>query len=181
MRETAVLALAVLLAGCTLVHSNVSRFDQLPQSTAGKSVYFLPLEEQQASAAYRAYADMVAVELAKHGIDRTDDLTKADYAVVMAYGSGGGRQISDALPLYGQTGGGTTYHSSNVSTFGSGGSSFGSYSGQSYSAPSYGIVGAMPYTRTEYDRFFTIRMVDLQASTKENIVPVYEGYRLEHR
>jgi hypothetical protein len=138
-------------------------------------VYFLPIGEQQASVAYRTYVDRVGVELAKYGIGRTDDIQEANYVAIMVYGSSGGRQISGAVPLYGQTGGGTTYHSGSVSTFGSGGSSFGSNSGQSYTAPTYGIVGMMPYTRTEYDRFFTIRIIDLKHSTKDNIVPVYEG------
>lgn len=169
------ISLAALLPGCSMIRSDVSRFDQLPQSTAGKSVYFLPLEGQEVSAAYQTYADRVAAELAKHGMRRADEVATADYAVVMAYGSGSGQQISGALPLYGQTGGGTTYHSGSMSAYGSGGSSFGSYSGQSYTAPTYGIIGMMPYTRTEYDRFFALHLVDLERSTEENIVPVYEG------
>lgn len=174
MRPIAV-SFTLLLLGCSMIRSDVSRFDQLPESTAGKSVYFLPLEEQEASAAYRTYADRVTVELAKHGMRRASEITTADYAVVMLYGSGSGRQISGALPLYGQTGGSTTYHSGSMSAYGSGGSAFGSYSGQSYSPSTYGIIGMMPYTRTEYDRFFAIRMIDLERSTEENIVPVYEG------
>jgi hypothetical protein len=37
------------------------------------------------------------------------------------------------------------------------------------------MVGIMPYTRTESDRFLTIRMIDLERSTTEKLVPVYEG------
>ena len=169
----ALLSLTILLCGC--IRSDVTRFDQLPQDTAGKSVYFLPLEEQGTSAAYLTYSSQIAAELAKHGLHTSDAIETADYALVMAYGSGGGRQISGALPLYGQTGGGTTYHSGSVSTFGSGGRSSGSYSGQSYSAPTYGMVGMMPYTQTKFDRFLTIRVIDLKRSTAEKIVPVYEG------
>jgi hypothetical protein len=177
MRQVLALSvLAAVLLGCsTVIRSNVTRFDELPESTAGKSVYFLPLEEQATSAAYRSYAGRVATELANYGMHKTDDLTTADFAIIMDFGVGGERQISGAVPLYGQTGGGTTFHSGSVSTFGSGGSSFGSYTGQSYSAPSFGILGMMPYTRTEYDRFFAIRMIDLARSTADKLVPVYEG------
>jgi hypothetical protein len=83
----AVLPLAVLLCGCTLVRSDVTRFDQLPQDTAGKSVYFLPLEEQATSAAYLTYSGQIAAELAKYGMHRADDIETADYALVLAYGS----------------------------------------------------------------------------------------------
>jgi hypothetical protein len=33
----------------------------------------------------------------------------------------------------------------------------------------------MPYTETVYDRYFTIRMIDLEHSTPQNPVSVYEG------
>ena len=93
----------------------------------------------------------------------------------MAYGVGHERQVSGAVPLYGQTGGGTTFHSGSVSTFGAGGSAFGTYNGTTSSAPTYGIVGMMPYSRTEHDRYFMMRMIDVKESTAEKIVPVYEG------
>jgi hypothetical protein len=42
-----------------------------------------------------------------------------------------------------------------------------------------GIAGMMPYTRTEYDRLFAIRMIDLARSTPDELVPVYERQRLK--
>jgi hypothetical protein len=93
----------------------------------------------------------------------------------MAYGVGAERQMSGAVPLYGQTGGGTTFHSGSVSTYGAGGRTYGTYNGMSSSAPTYGITGMMPYSRTEYDRYFTMRMIDVKRSTNDNVVPVYEG------
>ncbi len=141
----AVLALAVLPLGCSIVRSNVTRFNHLPQNIAGNSVYFLPTAEQGTSAAYRAYSSRVAVELAKHGMRRSDDIATADYAVTMAYGLGSERQTSREIPLYNRNGHFTT------------------------------PVGVMPYTQTVYDRYFTIRMTDLQRSTPENPMPVYEG------
>ena len=171
----ALASVGLFLPACTLVRSDVTRFNQLPSDTTGATVIFLPLDDQKTSAAYQAYATRIAAELVKQGMNRTDDFAQADYAVIMAYGAGGERQITGALPLYGQTGGGTTSHSGTISTFGPGGSTFGNYNGTSYSAPTYGIVGLMPYSRTEYDRYFALRMIDIKHSTKENLVPVYEG------
>lgn len=168
-------SIVFLLSGCSFVRSDVTRFDQLPSDTVGANVVFLPLDEQKTSVAYQTYADRIATERAKHGMKTINNIAQADYAVVMAYGVGGGREVSGSIPLYGQTGGGTTFHSGSISTFGTGGSAFGTYEGTSWSSPTYGMVGTMPYSRTEYDRYFTLRMIDLKRSTKENIVPVYEG------
>jgi hypothetical protein len=139
------LAMAVLLLGCSVVRSNVTRFDQLPMDTAGMSVYFLPVEKQETSAAYRTYASRVASELAKHGMSRSDDISTADYSLIMTYGSGDKRQITREVPLYNRSG--------------------------HFITP----IAAMPYTQTVYDRYFTIRMNDLERPTPQNPVPVYEG------
>jgi hypothetical protein len=139
------LALAALLLGCSVVRSNVTRFDQLPGDTAGRSVYFLPVENQDTSSAYRTYASRVAAELAKHGMRRSDDISTADYSLTMTYGVGAKRQIVREVPLYNRSG--------------------------NFMTP----IGAMPYTQTVYDRYFTIRMIDLERSTPQNPVTVYEG------
>jgi Domain of unknown function (DUF4136) len=170
-----VATVGLLLPACTFVRSDVTRFDQLPSDTTGATVFFLPLEDQKMSAAYLSYADRVAAQLARYGMRKTDDIEQADYAILINYGVGGERQISGAMPLYGQTGGGTTSHSGSISTFGAGGSAFGTYNGTVSSASTYGIVGMMPYSRTEHDRYFIMHMIDIKNSTAENIVPVYEG------
>jgi hypothetical protein len=166
---------ASFMSACMIVRSDVTRFDKLPSDTAGATVFFVPLDEQKTSVAYQFYVDRVAVELAKHGMTKTDRIAEADYAVVMAYGVGGRRQVTGAVPVYGQTGGGSTFHSGSMSAFGTGGRASGTYSGTSHSAPTYGIVGTMPFERTEHDRYFAIRMIDIKLSTAENPVPVYEG------
>jgi hypothetical protein len=171
----AVASVSLFLPACTMVRSDVTRFNQLPANTTGATVIFLPLDDQKTSAAYQTYADRVAAELAEQGMNRTDDFAQAQYAVVMSYGTGGEHQVTGAVPLYGQTGGGTTSHSGMISTFGPGGSGFGTYNGTSYTAPTYGVVGMMPFSRTEYDRYFAMRMIDLKQSTKEHLVPVYGG------
>jgi hypothetical protein len=166
---------ASFMSACMIVRSDVTRFDRLPSDTAGATVVFVPLDEQKTSVAHQFYVDRVAAELAKHGMIKTDQIAEADYAVVMACGLGGRRQGSGAVPVYGQTGGGSTFHSGSMSASGTGGRASGTYSGMSHSAPTYGIIGTMPFVRTEHDRYFAKRMIDVKRSTAENPGPVYEG------
>jgi hypothetical protein len=72
---------------------------------------------------------------------------------------GGSREQTGSLPLYGQTGGGTTYHSGSFSSYGSSGYNSGSFGGTSYKPATFGVVGAMPYSHTVHDRYMlmTIR------------------------
>ena len=108
-------------------------------------------------------------------MSRTRDWNSADYAATIIYGVSGQTTITGAAPIYGQTGGGTTTQSGTIRTYGSGYPTTSTYSGMSTTPPAYGITGYMPYSRTETDRFFAIRMVDIKQSTTENFVPVYEG------
>lgn len=181
MFRTATIILCVLfLAGCALkVRTDYSKFDSLPPNPSGKTVFFVPVGGQQGSAAYEAYATKVSQYLAQHGMTRTRDWNEADYAVVITYGVSGQRTVTGSTPIIGQTGGGTTTYSGTTRTYGSGYATgyntTGTYTGTAYTAPTYGITGYIPYSRTETDRFFTIRMVDIKASTDKNWVPAYEG------
>lgn len=95
--------------------------------------------------------------------------------MVIDYGVVGSRQITGSTPIYGQTGGGTTYHSGTASAYGTGGSAYGAYNGYSYTAPTYGIVGSVPYSITLHDRFFHLKIFDAKKSTGSNLFGVYEG------
>ncbi len=163
--------LGLVAVGCTQVRSDYTKFDKLPASIDGKTVAFVPLEGQNGSAAWETYVDKVAARLAEYGMVRTDDISSADYAAVISYGTGDTRTISGVVPIYGQTGGGV---STTTGSIYGGGSTY-NYSGTTYSPGTYGITGYMPYRRSKTDRFFSIRMVDLAASTPENLVAAYEG------
>ena len=64
----------------------------------------------------------------------------------------------DAQPLFGQTGDGTTtYHSGNVPTYGGySGYSNSTVNGTSYTPATYRMVGAVPVTRTIFERNLSI-------------------------
>jgi hypothetical protein len=175
-RTVSVVLISLMIAACAIfVKAEVSRFNSLPPDYAGKAFYIVPLKDQQGSAEFQVYARSVAARLSANGFREAGTLGDADYAVIFNYGVGRARQISGSVPLYGQTGGGTTYHHGTASAHGTGGSAVGSYSGYSRTSPTYGVVGSMPYSRTEYGRYFQLKIVDQKRSTKDNMLGVYEG------
>jgi len=172
----AVMFAAVVLAGCmTQVHTRVERFDSLPPQTAGKSVFFFPSKEQETSAEFAAYGRSIAGRLATLGFREVNDFDRADYAVSLNYGISGARAVTEQIPIYGQTGGGTTYQSGSVTAYRPRGPAYGTYSGTTYSAPTYGVVGMMPSTTTKHSRYLVLKMIDLNASTADKLVAAYEG------
>ena len=79
-----------------------------------------------------------------------------------------------STPIYGQTGGGTTYTSGTVSTYSGG---YGSYSGTSYTMPTYGVVGSSTSSvqSTVYKRQLAIDIVEASSVDADNPSKVYEG------
>ena len=63
------------------------------------------------------------------------------------------------------------YHSGNP--YGYGGTS--SYSGYSYTAPTYGIVDVLRFQTNDYGRYFKMVMFDTANSHGTNLRVVYEG------
>jgi len=72
-----------------------------------------------------------------------------------------------SVPLYGQTGGGTSFSSGSISS----GTRYGSYSGTTTTMPTYGMVGIMPVSDTEYRRAVNI---DVFKRTDTAPLKVYE-------
>lgn len=147
------------------------KFDEMPTDLNGQTIAFLPLEHQEGSAAWRHYANYMSEKFVMFGLTPAPITEFTDYILIFDYGAGETRTAISSVPLYGQTGGGTFYTSGSV--FGSGGST--TFSGTTTQTPTYGITGYMPVTRSETDRYFFIRLIDVNASTKNNIVAAYEG------
>lgn len=173
--------LALTAAGCAAppVSTDVNRFPStsLPATLEGKTFAFLPTDKQEGSVEYETHAAVIASYLEKQGWRRVSDLKTADYAVMFSYGQSGGRVETYQSPIYGQTGGGTTsYTSGTVNAYGSGGSGYGSYSGTTYTPPTYGVVGTATESRTVYTRFLDAEIYDWRRTVLENKrVGVWEG------
>lgn len=159
------LLLAGAVAGCgTFLRSHVSTFHRLPPSGAGKTFIVMPRDKNKVgSLEFDSNAKLVAAHLSVHGYRHVGNLVEADYVVLMDYWIDSGQTTSEVLPLIGQTGGGYTYHS------------FGGYSGYSYTPPSYGIIGAIPFTATEYTRHLVLDFVDGKKLAAGSVEKTYEA------
>jgi len=162
----------VIFSGCASVQSTTSRFHQLPEKGNGETFAFLPSKSQEGGLEYQAYCDRIKSKLIEYGWIPSDNPSNIDYLVFFSYSIDGGDTVSGSMPIYGQTGGGTSYSSGTVS---SGYGGYASYSGTTYSAPTFGQVGSVPYTTKMYGRNLDLTIIDDRKSSKDNVVKVYEG------
>lgn len=167
-----VIILAVALTGCMPVVSDVTRFHDPDNLQPIGTFVVIPYGEQIGSLEYKHYASLISSKLAEYGIEEVGNKDGADYAVLFSYGIDNGETVTGSIPIWGQKGGGTTFHSGTVNALGGG---MASYSGTSYAAPEYGIVGATNYSQTVYNRFLDLDIVDLKNSKKNEPAVVFEG------
>ncbi len=171
MRNAVCILLILALSGCARVNTNVQSFSNLPETYAGKKVAVLGYpKEIDDSLEWKSYKPAFEKQFEKQGFIISDEKS-ADYIALVTYGIGEPKTSTHvgSIPQYGQTGGGTTYHSGSVSTYSGG---YGSYSGSSYTMPTYGIVGSSTYSYnvTNYTRTVSVHLVDKATDKK-----VYEG------
>ena len=174
------LVLAVSIAGCQTIkpslNANISSFSELPKALVGKSIHLLAHPEQKNDTLeWKSYRKIFESGFRKSGFTITE-LASADYVAFISYGIDGGKVTQDTVttPVYGSTGGGTTYHSGTVSSYGGG---YGSYSGTSYSMPTFGVVGSSTSTISgeRFRRNIAIDIVDRKTLKSKKPVKVYEG------
>jgi len=142
--------LAALLAGCSSVNADVTVFrtaDVLQPNTFN----IIPRGELADSLEAQTYADMVAAKLSERGWTRAPN---GDVTVAFGFAIDDGTTTVTSRPVIGQTGGGSS------TTFGtvSGGGGFATYSGTTYSSPTYGVVGSRQVVETNYERVFVMNM-----------------------
>lgn len=166
------LAALLVFSGCATVESTTSRFHQLPERGNGEAFAFLPAQSQEGGLEYQIYSERIKKKLIEYGWALSDSPSTADYLVYFTYSIDGGETISGSSPIYGQTGGGTSYSSGTV-TSGYGG--YATYSGTTYTAPTFGQVGSVSYSRKMYGRNLDLAIIDDRRSSKDKIVKVYEG------
>jgi hypothetical protein len=165
-------AIQLILIGCAHVVSHVTSFHELPSNGLGQTYKFLPLEGQEGSLEYEAYAKRISKKLEVYGYILKTEGIDPDYFVVFNYGIGDGGTITGSLPIYGQTGGGTSYTSGTVSTNYGG---YGSYSGTTYSMPTFGQVGSIPYSIRQHDRVLNLKVISYKEAKDGKAKVLYEG------
>ena len=154
----------------------MSSFHRLGAEDSGKTFAVLAADpSKRGSIEFDTYARLVATQLSAQGFREVGLQPEPDLLVFLEYGIDAGQTVSGSLPVYGQTGGGYTYQGGSVTAYGPGGSAAGTYSGYTYSPPTYGVVGAVPYSRTDYRRVLFLDIVDAKRSTPRSVVKVYEA------
>lgn len=167
MRILSISLLAVALAGCSVVQTETVRFHDLPKSVSGRTFAVVPLADAQAaSLEFRSYKGAIESRMRSIGFAPVEDESRAEFLVFINYSVGQGRTVTSSTPIYGRTGGGTSYLSGSV--IGRGGPS--SYRGTAYTPPTYGVIGSSVSTTTLYARVFTLDIVEKKSSTR-----VFEG------
>ncbi len=167
----ALLALAApLLGACAQVKTEVATFHSFQDGAPrDRSFLIMPSKAQASSLEFKAYADLVAQQLEAKGLVRVHAALEADYAVFLYYDIDGGRTVVSSVPIYGQTGGGTT---STVRGYAGGRP----VSGTVYTPPTYGVTGYAPVSDTVYGRRVRIVMLDARHSLLEDRpIIVYEA------
>lgn len=155
------------LSGCVTMRTNVTTFHGVNHSERGTIVVTPVNDEQKSSLAFQSHSNLLLQKLIAVGYAAAQDANPGQYVAFMTYGIDSGKTSTSVVPIYGQTGGGTSFTSGNVT------SSFGSsynFNSTTTQMPTYGMVGAVPVKRTEYTRELNI---DIYRSG-EKPVKVYE-------
>jgi hypothetical protein len=148
---------AAFLSSCATTRfiSDVTNFHTLPEQGAGET-FSITSKRGNSGIEVSQHLGKMAQGFMTYGWQRSSD-SGADYRVMIDYGISDGRTVQGSRPIIGQTGGGTTYHSGNVSSYGGyGGYNSANYSGTSYTPATFGVVGAVPTTNTVYDRYLFV-------------------------
>jgi hypothetical protein len=145
-------ALALALASCQTIRSDVTVFNTIDQATpTGFTITAMGAEAGSLEA--KSYADLVSAQLVAHGWHPSPG---GPVDVAFGYNIDSGQTQTSSMPIFGQTGGGTSY--SQGSVYGGGG--FGTYSGTTYTPPTFGVVAEVPVSQTFYNRGLRVEMTD---------------------
>ena len=162
----------LFLTACAAnVRSTVSVFHSLPEQTQRTTYAFLPLESQEGSLEYAAYSKKIAAYLEPYHYIKVGLNESPDLLLAFSYGIGDGTTVVGSTPIIGQTGGGTSLTTGTVNT--SGGT--GTYSSNTYSPPTYGVVGAIPTRSTSYQRTLSVDIINPLPDPDQSITYVYQA------
>lgn len=170
------LLVPLVLTGCVRFNVKVDSINDSNQRKNPKYILLSGIKGVDVNdLQFKEYAMYVRRALAEKGFTLADDIKQAELAVFLSYGIGEPQAIPYAfsLPIYGQTGGGTTTY--NATTFGPGG--IANTVGTAYQVPQYGVVGSQSYSGVNflYFRYMVLEAIDLDKYRRTNaITPVWK-------
>ena len=161
-RSFAFFGLVACLAGCaSQVRTSSTTFHGDDSKERGP-IIVLPLnDEQRDSLAFKVVSQRVSARLAEKGYQLARDRDDAKFVAFISYGIDNGKTSVSSVPIYGQTGGGTSFSQGTVN--GSGGS-YANYSGTTTTMKTYGVVGMNASSVTEYKRDVNIDIYNVSGA-----------------
>lgn len=165
------LLIASLLSGCmSFVRTTTTTF-YVPDHNKRGSIYVVSASaEANNSLEFKHYKERFEHKLVAAGYSIAKNTNDAQFIAIVSYGIDTGRTSIVSTPIFGQTSGGTTYSSGTVYGYGSSAS----YSGTSYTMPTYGIVGTATGSVQVYTRAIAMDIVDAQSLKTETPNKIYE-------
>ncbi len=155
-----------LISGCAFIQTTSTPFHGEGHYQRG-TITVLPLDKEQAnSLQFRNVSQHLLRKLSEQGYTPVSSSSKPEFIAFITYGIDSGKVVNSSVPIYGQTGGGASFTSGNI-TNSSGRMS--SFNATTTTMPTYGIVGSMPISTREYKRDVNIdiyRNVPSNAPTK---------------
>lgn len=167
---SSVLLLALFMSGCeTPVHvkTNTTAFYVKDYKNAGTIAVVPAAPELNNSLEFAHYKSLIEEKLKVNGYTIEGKPTEAEYVAAVSYGIDDGKNAVISSPIFGQTGGGTTYSSGTVGTS--------VYQGSSYTMPLYGVVGATSETVTKYNRVIALDIVKADSIKEGHPIKVFES------
>jgi hypothetical protein len=165
--------MTAILAGCMTgrVQTNNVAFYQ-PDFTPLGTIWVIAADaEVNSSLEFATYKRKIEEKLSIVGYEIASSADRADHIAFVAYGIDTGESATRSTPVFGQTGGGTTYSSGTANT--SEGSIF--YSGSTYSMPTYGVVGSVNQSVAMYNRVIALDIVGAASLRDGAPQKIYEG------
>lgn len=165
------LLMAVLVvSGCATVQPQFKvMVDSISDGSFNKKSYILLPGNKDTTSEdlqFKEYAAYVNRALIKQDFVLAESLEKANVAIFLAYGIGDPKehQYSYSIPTWGQAGVSSSYTTGTINSYGG----YGSYSGTTTYAPTYGVTGSTTHTGSysTYFRFMVLDAIDLDEFKK---------------
>lgn len=133
------------------------------------SLRVAPIDAAQSnSLEFKAVSDYLLNKFIQAGYTANENKDDSEYIAFITYGIDNGKTSSTIVPIFGQTGGGTSYSSGTLSNS----RGFATYSGTTTTMPTYGVVNAIPVETTSYKRVVNIDVYHNEIN--KQITKVYE-------
>jgi hypothetical protein len=173
MRYVLLLA-PLVLAACQTIRSDVTRFHTLPNPGHGETILIAPIDENvEKPLEFQTYSEAIANKLRSAGYIPVQNIADAKLVALIWYGVVDRTTRHGAVPIFGQTGGGTTFHQGSVQPPFSGFPT--TFSGTSYTPPTMGVLGMMPVSRDEYTHVLTMSVYEFKPEAPTASPQLFDG------